>query len=124
MGKTVNLCNPPYSADATGQVDATSAITDALHNVGDGGTVVLCKGTFVLNTVLPTSSDSCKGSGAALCLPWGLRATLAGAGQNETIVKQGAKVQAAAWGSSLSLRDLTLTDELPGSSLMSEVSTK
>lgn len=115
VGKTINVCEPPYSADATGQVDATSVITAAVHSAGNGGTVLLCNGTFVLNEVLPTSSASCKGSGAALCLPWGLRATLAGAGQNATIIKQGAKVQAAVWGSSLSLRDLTLTDELlPG----------
>lgn len=115
VGKTVNVCEPPYSADATGAADATSAISAAAHSAGDGGTVTLCQGTFAINEVLPTSSASCKGSGAALCLPWGLRVTLAGAGQNATILKQGPKVQAAVWGSSLSLRDLTLTDELqPG----------
>eukprot|EP01051_Picozoa_sp_SAG22_P014584 SAG22_NODE_1791_length_3568_cov_2.469876_1_plen_1083_part_10 len=114
-GKVVDATAPPFSADPTGSTDATAALTAALIAAGQRGTATMSSGTYSLESPLPTASPACKNNAAAICLPAGLRVTLAGAGQSNTVIKLGPKFQAAIWGSGLSLRDLMLTDELaPG----------
>nr|MDQ3622364.1 glycoside hydrolase family 55 protein [Verrucomicrobiota bacterium] len=57
-GPVVDVTGPPYYADSTGSVDATSAIQNAINAVGSsgGGVVYLPAGTYRLSA--PTASQA------------------------------------------------------------------
>ena len=90
-GKVVDATAPPFRADPTGNTDATAALTAALIAAGEGGTATVASGAYALESPLPTASPACKNNAAAICLPAGLRVTLAGAGRSNTVVSVGPK---------------------------------
>ncbi len=84
---TVDASKPPYSANPTGNVDATDAILAAIGAAPEGGTVLLPAGTFRLNppknrTAFP-QSGACQQMTAAICTG-PKRVTIVGAGQDKT----------------------------------------
>ena len=116
VGSVLNASRPPYSADSSGQTDATGAILSALADVTEGGTVHLGPGVYRLDppnqTVHPQPQGCRSYGGVALCAPF-KRVSIVGAGMNSTVLLMGAKCEVAIWGSPISLSDLTLSDRLP-----------
>jgi hypothetical protein len=88
----VDASKPPYSANPTGNVDATDAILAAIAAAPEGGTVRLPTGTFRLNppqnhTAFP-QSGACQQMTAAICTG-SKRVTIIGAGQDKTTLLLG-----------------------------------
>lgn len=88
----VDASKPPYSANPTGNVDATDAILGAIAAAPEGGTVQLPAGTFRLNppqnrTAFP-QSGACQQMTAAICTG-PKRVTIIGAGQGKTTLLLG-----------------------------------
>lgn len=91
-GGAVDASNPPYSANPTGDVDATDAILAAIAAAPEGGVVQLGAGTFRLNppenlTAFP-QSGACQQMTAAICTG-PKRVTIVGAGQDKTTLLLG-----------------------------------
>ena len=92
VGAAVDASQPPYSANPTGNVDATDAILAAIAAAPEGGIVQLAAGTFRLNppenlTAFP-QSGACQQMTAAICTG-PKRVTIVGAGQDKTTLLLG-----------------------------------
>jgi hypothetical protein len=112
VAKIVNSSLPPCSADATGATDAAPAIVVALRDAGNGGTVALGAGAFMmgLHEWRNDSDDNCRTMGAAVCLPpttaesgssslaqQQLAVMIHGLGSGVTTLRQGATAQISFW---------------------------
>ena len=76
--------------------------------------VRLAAGTYRINppTAAFPQTNACVQMTAAICTG-PKRVTIVGAGRDQTVILLGIRAEVAIWGSAISLRDLTLSDELP-----------